>query len=571
MRVVLLYPPPWKIAAEGQAPYPPGEGPPPGVDPDAVDSGDFLQAPYGLLSLAAQAERDGQAVSVFNLADFPWPEVEALISRLPGDLFGLSCLTVNRRGTAMLARLIREVHPAAHIVVGGPHVTALPRETLGHVPAFDTVVVGEGEETFGELTRRLAAGGSTRGLSGTAWRENGEVRLAPRRPRIRDLDRLADPARRFPLHILLTSRGCPNRCTFCCSRLMWGARVTFHSVGHVLDTLEWAVNHDNRRTVAIKDDTFTVNRRRVLAVCEGIRRRRLDLVWSCDTRADRVDADLLHAMRRAGCVRISFGVESASETIRKNIRKRISLERLLAATRAARNEGIEVRYYMMVGNRGETMETFEQSLALIEHARPDQFVFSQLHLYPGTEEFEIFQRRGLVSPEMFFDRDFFCLTGFAGRGEDEPAIRDRLQRLCGLRRCRTDSVGDCRARLARHPDRPLAHADLCRALLREGDPDGAEHHLDQARALGYGLPGLALNLEAAVAAARGDLDGARRRLERAARFFPHDIVLENLDRMERSLADGAGRPGTGLALDAGDGFESQSAFRQPEFPGPVSI
>ena len=489
MRIVLFYPPPWKIAAEDQPAYPPGEGPPPGVDPAAVDSGDFLQAPYGLLSLACQAEKAGQDVSVFNLANFPWPHVEALVARLPGDLFGLSCLTVNRRGTAMLARLIRDIHPNAHIVVGGPHVTALPAETLRHVAAIDTIVVGEGEETFTALTRRIEEGSSTKGIPGTAWRQAGAVCLGPRRERIRNIDTLAAPARRFPLHILLTSRGCPNHCTFCCSDLMWGSRVTFHSVDYVLDALESAVNHGDQRTIAIKDDTFTVNRERVLAICEGIRHRRLDFIWSCDTRVDCVDAELLGVMRGAGCTRISFGVESASDTILKNIRKRISLEKLVAVTRGAQQAGLEVRYYMMVGNRGETVETFEKSLDFIRRARPDQFVFSQLHLYPGTEEFEIFRRHGLVSPEMFFDRDFFCLTCFAGLRAHEQAIRGRLHDLAGIQRCRVDSVADCQARLAGRPDLPLAHVDLCRALLRAGDPDAAEHHLNQAQALGYCLPG----------------------------------------------------------------------------------
>ncbi len=571
MHIVLLYPPPWKIAAEGRPAYPPGEGPPAGMDPAAVDSGDFLQAPYGLLSLASQAEAAGHAVSVFNLANFPWPDVEALIARLHGELFGLSCLTVNRRGTAMLAQLIRDVHPGAHIVVGGPHVTALPEQTLRHVAAIDTVVLGEGEETFLDLARRIEQGGRGEGIAGSAWRRNGEICLGPRRKRIRNLDALASPARRFPLHLLLTSRGCPNHCTFCGSHTMWGSRVTFHSVDYVLDALEAAVTRHNQRTIAIKDDTFTMNRRRVLAICEGIRKRRLDFIWSCDTRADCVDAELLQVMRRAGCTRISFGVESGSETIRRNIRKRISLEKLEAVTRDARQAGLEVRYYMMVGNRGETVETFEQSLALLRHAQPDQFVFSQLHLYPGTEEFEIFRRHGLVSPEIFFQRDFFCLTCFAGRREDEQVIRARLNSLAGIRRCRVDSVADCQARLALQPGLPLAHVDLCRAHLRADNPDAAEHHLRQALALGYCLPGLALNLEAAIAAARGDVDGANRRLQHAARLFPYDVVLENLQRLEGWMADGAGRSRPRLKLAPGDGFESLSAFQQPEFPAPVAL
>ena len=138
MRIVLLYAPPWKIARCGDPQYPPEEGPPDNIDPAAVTEGDFIQAPYGLMSLAAQAIRSGIGVQTLNVSNFPWPDIEALIRRLDADLFGLSCMTENRRGVAMLAALIRNMHPGAHVVVGGPHVTALPIETLRHVPAIDT-------------------------------------------------------------------------------------------------------------------------------------------------------------------------------------------------------------------------------------------------------------------------------------------------------------------------------------------------------------------------------------------------------------------------------------------------
>ena len=112
MNIVLLYPPPWKISEHGDPPYPTGEGAPAGFNGDAVLSGDFAQIPYGLLSLAAQLLRAGLRVSVFNLSNYPWPKVEKLIHRLVNvDLFGLSCLTANRRGMAMLVRFIHRVHP----------------------------------------------------------------------------------------------------------------------------------------------------------------------------------------------------------------------------------------------------------------------------------------------------------------------------------------------------------------------------------------------------------------------------------------------------------------------------
>ena len=119
MKIILIYPPCWKIAATGESPYPPGEGPYEGWQPGTPFDGDELRAPYGLLSLAAQAKRAGHDVEVWNLYAFPWKEIVALVQQKPADLYGLSCFTHNRRGTYMLADEIRRLHPRAFILTGG--------------------------------------------------------------------------------------------------------------------------------------------------------------------------------------------------------------------------------------------------------------------------------------------------------------------------------------------------------------------------------------------------------------------------------------------------------------------
>ncbi len=158
MRVLLIYPPPWKIPEPGQQPDETGEGPPPGIDSAALLSGDILHLPCGLLSLAAQAQRAGHTVEVLNLFTFAWDRIVEIIKTRQADFFGLSCFTSNRRGTLALARLIRELYPQAHIAVGGPHATALARDMLEQCSAIDTVVIGEGEETFARLLSELEKG-----------------------------------------------------------------------------------------------------------------------------------------------------------------------------------------------------------------------------------------------------------------------------------------------------------------------------------------------------------------------------------------------------------------------------
>ncbi|MCP4694239.1 MAG: radical SAM protein [Desulfobacterales bacterium] len=571
MRIVLIYAPPWKIPAPGQGPYPPEEGAPDNVDEEAVSGGDFTRAPWGMLSLAAQALRAGCDVLTFNLSTYPWREVEKLISRVDAELYGLSCFTGNRRGVAMLARLIRETHPNGRVLVGGPHVSALPGETLARWKDVDVVVVGEGEATFMEIIQRLEEGRSLEGVPGTAWRNGDDLGVGAPRPRIDDLDALASPLDYFSTRTILTSRGCPGQCTFCGSKMMWGRRLNFHSVDYVLDMLQKAVQRHHHKIIAIKDDTFTASRKRVLAICEGVLSSGLGFNWSCDARADNLDEDLLRAMRIAGCRRISLGVESASPEILKNIKKRISPETVLEVTRLAQKFGIKVRYYMMVGNRGETLETFLQSLEFIEKARPNQFVFCQLHLYPGTEEFRIFQENGVVTPDIFFNEKFICLTCFAGKARDAERVGRRLARLEGVQNFRDYSVKECRAVLERLPGAPSPHMDLCDACLRDGKLDLAERHARRAMELGYYLPGLALNNLACIAAARRDYEAVKRHLNQAVKSRPRRPGIENLKLYQRWLD--AGGPGSEepLALIPGDAFEKRSNGRQPEEPGPISL
>ena len=335
MRIALLYPPPWKIPVSGESIDFLKDGPPATYNEPSIEKADFLFSPYGLLSIAAQALRAGHDVVTINFSNFVWRDIESLIHYIDANLYGLSCHTLNRRGTAMLAKLIREVHPEAHIVCGGPFVTALPEETLKHYKAIDTIVIGEGEDTFSELIVRLENGRSLKGLAGTAWRSGKSIHIGPPRKRISNLDALASPSDYFKTSILTTSRGCPGECTFCGSKTMWGRQLTFHSVDYVLDMIYKAVHKHGQKIIAFKDDTFTANRERALAICKGIIKQKLNFIWSCDTRVDALDDEMLYFMRQSGCQRLGLGVETASPLILKNIKKKISPRAVLDATQTS--------------------------------------------------------------------------------------------------------------------------------------------------------------------------------------------------------------------------------------------
>ncbi len=432
MRIVMLHAPPWKIPRPGERSEA-ADGPPAGAERPLIQDADFCTIPYGLLSLAAQALRAGHEVEVLNLSVFPWAEIEQVLQTRPAELYGLNCLTINRRGVMAVARLVRQLHAATHIAVGGPHVTALPDQFLAACPAVDTIVRCEGEATFLELIERLERGQPLANLAGAVVRQQGEIHVGPDREPIRDLDGLASPLDYFRSHILITSRGCPGQCTFCNSQTMWTRRVRFHSPTYVLDMLERAVQGHGQRFLSIKDDTFTADRPRALAICRGIVERKLNFVWSCDTRADALDDELLVAMRRAGCRLLSLGVESGSPEILANIKKRITPQRVIDVTRMAKRYGFQVRFYMMWGNRGETVGTIRQSLELIEAARPNQVLFTLLSIYPGTEEYDLLVQQGAIRDDIFLTEDIPTLKFFLGDSHDFHQIRQLVGRFepCG--------------------------------------------------------------------------------------------------------------------------------------------
>ncbi len=572
MRVLLIYPPPWKIPEPGQQPDEPGEGPPPGIDTATLLSGDILHLPCGLLSLAAQAQRAGHSVEILNLFTCAWDRIVGIIKARQADFFGLSCFTSNRRGTLALARLIRELHPQAHIAVGGPHATALPLEMLEKCSAIDTVVIGEGEATFADLLSELEKGAVACGLPGTAYRSRNRMLIAPPRSRIDDLDRLAPACDCAADHIIITSRGCPWDCSFCASTCIWGKKVRSYSPDYVLNMLHVLVNRCGQKALAFKDETFTLNRGRVLAVCRGIMERGLNFLWSCDTRADSLDEELLLAMRRAGCMRISLGAESAAAPVLDGMNKGIVPADVRAAVAAARQLGFQIRLYMIAGAPGETRATLQESIDFIREVQPTEVIWNPYTLFPGTREYCSAVERGEADADTFFTKTFFELTPLLDR-RDDPDARfciDWLQRHQGMQQVCGYTATQRQDILERLPDLHAAHLDLAAACYAEGCMTGASAAVEQSLQLGYPLPGQCRNLRACIAAAAGDIKTALEELIAAKGLGLHAVVERNIEAAQRWIRVGGTDSGRPLILDPDCSFEITRKLVQPVMPGPIA-
>jgi len=563
MRIALVYPPPWKIGESGP------EGPPAGYREGDLDA-DFHQTPYGLFAIGAEAIRAGHQVKVLNLSAFSWTKVVETVEKLDADLWGMSCWTANRRGVRYVADLVKAKHPTRTVVVGGPHATPLAPRLLERYRSVDLVCVGESDRTFLEIADRLSRAEPLRGIAGTVYRDGGAIVTAPERAKIADLDALASPHHYFDTHILMTSRGCPWACTFCGAETSWGRGFRANSIDYVLDAMQSVAARLPVKMIQIKDDTFTTNKKRVLELCRRMRERKLGFFWSCDTRVDLLSDELLREMRLAGCQRLSLGVESGSQRILDAIDKKITVDEILASTALAKRYGIKVRYYMMLGNRGETRETFAETLAFLERAAPHEYVFACLSIYPGTRDFED-AKRAWLDPEVYFTGDFQELkTPFDASDDDVRVMNEWFYANSGLRVGHRDGVTEYRAVLERLGDYHAAHMDLGAALYHEGDLDGAEHHVRRALELGYPCPGLVYNHLACFAKARGDLGAMMDLFMTAAKTDPqHWVLIQNVNRARAWFRDEGPRRGLPLDLDVRHDFQLLERTAQPTLPGPL--
>ena len=285
-------------------------------------------------------------------------------------------------------------------IVGGVHLSIYPRETLTH-EAIDYAVTGEAELSLPNLLHALENRRDLRDVKGVAFRvggstqEGGEVVVTPTEKTI-DVDEVPFPARRLIDNSLyysfiskyknftcfITSRGCPYKCIFC----EQGSKAfRARSPKNVVDELELCVNEFGIRELDFFDSSFTIRKDRVIEICEEINRRKLDIVWAARTRVDCITTDVLSAMRRAGCARIYYGVESGNREILKVLKKSTSLELVKRVVRETREEGIDTFGYFMLGNPYETPATIRQTIRLAIDMDLDYAQFSKVTPMPATE------------------------------------------------------------------------------------------------------------------------------------------------------------------------------------------
>lgn len=373
----------------------------------------------GLAYVAAallEAGHDVQIVDAYAL-NRSWAWFEALLSAERPDVLGLTAMTPVADVAARAAAVARPF--VGRIVLGGPHPTAVGADVFAEMPELDAAVIGEGERIAVALMQWWADGAP--GAPPPGVRAPGQpFREAVPEP---DLTALPLPARqllpnaayrylfatRRGFGTMITSRGCPFRCSFC-DKSVSGSRWRARPAWHVVDEIEEMRDRFGLRFINFYDDNFTLHRSRVVEICEEILRRGVDIEWKCEGRVDGVDTELLGLMRRAGCRVVAYGVESGNPQTLALLRKDITVEQSVAAFAATREAGLRSLAYMILGAPGEDAEAVRRSVAFCRQIGADYVQFSSLTAMPGTPLFAQHHQTASVTNPLDGDLERATLT-----------------------------------------------------------------------------------------------------------------------------------------------------------------
>lgn len=386
----------------------------------------------GIAYLAAMSERRGDEVAVFD-QDVEEEKLTDFVRRFQPDLVGIGTNTPQVKQGWLCAREVKSVLPNVVIVQGGPHVSALPEESAAR-PEIDIVARGEGEDTWIDISNNLEqwrAGNPNfkaqdlhdpqtkmldKILGITYMTTAGKIRHTYERPSVVDLDALPFPAYKYfkmdrysslqpamdaiekgKSFSMMTSRGCPYRCTFCSQSVMaekWRAR----SPESVIAEWKHLVEDYGAQEIGILDDSANIDRKRLhrlseLLIQEGLHTK-AQWVMINGIRANLADTELLGKMKEAGCKRVAFGVETGDEDILESIDKRVTHDQIRAAFQNAKKVGLETVGFFIIGLPGDTEETMEKTIKFACELDPLVANFSMMTPYPGTKVWEQVHRNG---------------------------------------------------------------------------------------------------------------------------------------------------------------------------------
>lgn len=372
--------------------------------------------PLGVAYIASSLEGDGHSVKIVDMdaLRLKIDDLLAITGEYKPDSVGFSVLTPFYKTVCVFASKIKKLFDIP-IFIGGAHPSGLPEGSLQECPNIDIAVIGEGEETVRELISAIDEGRGLHETKGIAYREGDKIVRNPPRELIEDIDSVPFPAwHLLPMErylnsgfkfnkksfSLITSRGCPYKCTYCDSHQIWKRKLRYRSPENILMEIrelkeKYGVSH-----IILQDDTFTASKSRVADLCDRMIKEAPGIVWDCKGRVDRVDFEVLKKMRDAGCTYISYGLESGSQEILDYVKKGITIDQIRRAVKLTKHAGIEVGGFWMMGFPPEDRRHIDMTVELLKELNLGwNSGLSILVPYPGTDIYADMKKEGLVLNE----------------------------------------------------------------------------------------------------------------------------------------------------------------------------
>jgi len=371
-----------------------------------------IAPPLGIAYMAGVLQENNIDVEILDASaeDMDFKDVEKELLKRKPDLVALTALTPTIGRALETAQVVKKTLPDSIVVMGGYHPTFNFIETLED-ENVDIVIRGEGEYIMLNLVQALENQSSLHDVKGIVFEDKNskEIVVNPEAPLIQDLDELPFPAlnllpmKKYRLldmdtHMttMITTRGCPMQCSFCSSAAMHGKKIRERSVENIVDEIEYLKTNYDIDTIAFMDDTFTLKKRKVMAICDEILKRNIEIMWGCTSRVDTLDEKLLKKMKEAGCITIFIGVESADQQQLDNMCKNTTIAKIENAFKIAHKLKIRTIASVALGMPGDTKEIMNKTVKFVHKLKPNYAIYSLATPYPGTRFYKEAFEKNLI-------------------------------------------------------------------------------------------------------------------------------------------------------------------------------